>query len=154
MFPFLDSQIASWYRVGLRCRYKECKKTSTCGSVTDGCEVLFGLLIGIFEGVVGQCCFVACVLHHVVPCDQSLANGCSPRLKTLLGRKKATISGTSFDKENKLLSSYVYILMVQMIDHCGRHTLTINSSCNVHASLHSIAQFKFARSTQYELIEA
>lgn len=48
-------------------------------------KVLFGPLICIFEGVVGQCGFVACVFHHVVPCDQSLTNGCSPRLETLLG---------------------------------------------------------------------
>lgn len=51
-------------------------------------RVLFGLFISIFEGVVRQRCFVACILHHVVPCDQSLTNGCSPWLKTLLGRKK------------------------------------------------------------------
>lgn len=50
--------------------------------------VLFGLLVSIFEGVVCQRCFVARILHHVVPCDQSLANGCSPWLKTLLGGKK------------------------------------------------------------------
>lgn len=48
---------------------------------------LFGLLVSIFEGVVGQCGFIACVFHHVVPCDQSLANGCSPWLKTLLEEK-------------------------------------------------------------------
>ncbi len=53
-------------------------------------KLLFGLLISVFERVVGQCGFVACVLHHVVPCDQSLADGCSPWLKTLLGGKKAT----------------------------------------------------------------
>lgn len=51
-------------------------------------KLLFGLLVSIFEGIVGQCCFVARVLHHVVPCDQSLANGCSPWLKTLWEEKK------------------------------------------------------------------
>lgn len=51
-------------------------------------ELLFGLLVSVFEGVVGQCCFVARVLHHVVPCNQSLANGCSPWLKTLQKEKR------------------------------------------------------------------
>lgn len=48
----------------------------------------FGLLVCIFEGVVGQCGFVACILHHVVPCDQPLANGSSPRLKPLSEKRK------------------------------------------------------------------
>lgn len=64
------------------------------GRIIDECKVLFGLLICIFERVVGQCCFVASVFQHVVPCDQSLTNGCSPRLKALLERKKATMNIT------------------------------------------------------------
>lgn len=42
-----------------------------------------GLLVGVFEGVVGQRGFVARVLHHVVPRDQPLPDDCSPWLKTL-----------------------------------------------------------------------
>lgn len=47
----------------------------------------FGLLICIFEWIIGQCGFIARVLHHIVPCDQSLANGCSPWLEALVGKK-------------------------------------------------------------------
>lgn len=42
-----------------------------------------GLFVCIFKGVVGQGGFVACVLHHVVPCDKPLAYRCAPRFKAL-----------------------------------------------------------------------
>lgn len=87
---FLSSffQTVFWSEVDFM-HLNKCYKLSRVNCVRDVCEVLFGLLVSVFEGVVGQRGFVARVLHHVVPCDQSLANGCSPWLKTLLGRKKA-----------------------------------------------------------------
>lgn len=65
-------------------------------SVMDESKVLFGLFVRIFEGVVRQRRFVACVFHHVVPRDQSLTNCCSPRLKTLVGGKKAKVKWNKF----------------------------------------------------------
>lgn len=62
--------------------------------VRSSCDLLFGLLICVFVGIVCQCSFVASVLGHVVPCYQTLANGCSPRLKTLVRRRNAMIRGT------------------------------------------------------------
>lgn len=47
-------------------------------------DLLFGLLIGVLVGVIGQRRLVASVLCHVVPCDQTLANGGSPWLETLV----------------------------------------------------------------------
>ena len=42
-----------------------------------------GLLVSVFEGVVCQGGLVASVLHHVVPCDQTLANGSASGLEPL-----------------------------------------------------------------------
>lgn len=44
----------------------------------------FGLLICVFEGVVGQRCLVACVFHHVVPCYKSLAYCSASWFKSLI----------------------------------------------------------------------
>lgn len=76
------------------------KKDISLG-VGDEFKVLFGLLVCVFEGVVGQRCFVACVFDHVVPCDQSLTNGCSPRLKSLLEGKQSNSERNKSDKDRK-----------------------------------------------------
>lgn len=62
--------------------------------VRSSCDLLFGLLVCVFVGIVCQRSFVASVLGHVVPCYQTLANGCSPRLKTLVRRRNTMIGGT------------------------------------------------------------
>lgn len=56
-------------------------------SESCGPDLLFGLLIGVLVGVISQCRLVASVLCHVVPRDQTLSNGCSPWLETLVRRQ-------------------------------------------------------------------
>lgn len=54
-------------------------------------DLLFGLLISVLIGIICQRCLVASVLCHVVPRDQTLANGGSPWLKTLVREEKGLI---------------------------------------------------------------
>lgn len=94
------------------------------GRIIDECKVLFGLLICIFERVVGQCCFVASVFQHIVPCDQSLTNGCSPRLKALLERKKATMN---------IIICYTCSGFITDIRTITNHSFHIHH-CDIHAA--------------------
>lgn len=55
-------------------------------------DLLFGLLISVLIGVICQRCLVASVFCHVVPCDQTLTNGGSTWLETLVREETGLVN--------------------------------------------------------------